>query len=300
MAGADGRGVWAIAVASVLWGTTGTASRLMPAAVSPLAIGAATMGLGGALLFLVTLPAALGVLRSAPARRWALLGGLGVLGYPLAFYTGMAWAGVAIGNVVALGTGPVFAAILERMLEGTRLGRRWGLSTGIAVAGVAVIAFAGSADGAAAHPLAGIGCALLAGLCYAFYTCCSARALRASGSSAGAMGAMFGVGAVLLAPVLLALGGPILASGRGVAVAGYLAVGPTCLAYLLFGRALRSVRPATATTIALLEPLVACLLAVTVVGERLAAIGWLGVALVLAGVILVATPRRAVAEQAAS
>ncbi len=44
-AGQEGRGTLCVLAASVLWGTTGTVA---PAA-GPLAIGAATMGLGGLL-----------------------------------------------------------------------------------------------------------------------------------------------------------------------------------------------------------------------------------------------------------
>jgi DME family drug/metabolite transporter len=61
--------VWAIVAACVLWGTTGTAASLMPGTVSPLAIGAATMGIGGLLLFAVNGRVAVGALRDPAARR---------------------------------------------------------------------------------------------------------------------------------------------------------------------------------------------------------------------------------------
>jgi DME family drug/metabolite transporter len=55
---------------------------------------------------------------------------------------------------------------------------------------------------------------------------------------------------------------------------------------------MRTLRSSTATTITLLEPLVATLLAVAVVGERLDLLGWLGLALILAGVTALATARQ--------
>ena len=97
--------VWAIVAACVLWGTTGTAASIVPDTVSPLAIGAATLGIGGLLLFAVNGPAAIRALRDPGARRWLVAGSLGVFVYPLAFYSSMDAAGVAIGNVVVLSLG---------------------------------------------------------------------------------------------------------------------------------------------------------------------------------------------------
>jgi DME family drug/metabolite transporter len=106
------------------------------------------------------------------------------------------------------------------------------------------------------------------------------------------MGAMFGLGAVLLAPVLLATGGPLLGSPASVTIAGYLAIGPMFLAYLLFGFGLRSIRSSVATTVTLIEPLVATVLAILVVGERLTWAGWIGFSLILIGVTLLVSARR--------
>src|SRR5690606_40240544 len=105
-----GSAVLAIVIASLLWGTTGTAAAFLPDAVSPLATGAATMGVGGMLLLVTAPRLSVAVLRG-PARAWIAAGAIGVFVYPLAFYTGMDLAGVAIGNVVALGSGPVVTAL---------------------------------------------------------------------------------------------------------------------------------------------------------------------------------------------
>jgi DME family drug/metabolite transporter len=106
------------------------------------------------------------------------------------------------------------------------------------------------------------------------------------------MGGMFGFGAVLLLPVLLVFGAPLLQSAQSIGIAAYLAVGPMFVAYLLFGVGMRTMRSSTATTITLIEPLVATLLAVLVVGERLEALGWIGLFLILAGVTVLATARQ--------
>lgn len=284
--------VVALLVASVLWGTTGTAASFFPANVSAVAIGAVTMALGGLLLFLVSLRRSVSVLRDGVARRWVVIGALGVVAYPLAFYSAMDLAGVAIGNVLALGSGPVFAAVIEWLVERRRPTRRWAVSTLIAVVGIGLLSLWGRqvADvGDSLLPGAALG--LLAGLAYALYTYSSSRALAAGYGGRGVMGAMFGLGALPLVAVLLVTGAPLLQSGRTIGIAAYLVVAPMFLAYLLFGVGLRGIRSSAATTITLVEPLVATALAVTVVGERLTPVGWLGLALILAGVTAMATAR---------
>jgi drug/metabolite transporter, DME family len=63
--------------------------------------------------------------------------------------------------------------------------------------------------------------------------------------------------------------------------------------YLLFGRALAHVPASTATTLSLLEPAVATVLAVLVVGERLPVAGWAGLVLIAACLVTLTVPARA-------
>ena len=286
-------GVLALVLASILWGTTGTAASFFPDAVSPLAIGASTMAVGGILLFLFSLRLSVGTLRDPVARRWLVIGAVGVVVYPLAFYSAMDQAGVAIGNVVALGSGPIFAALFEWLWERHRLSVRWLIATVIAVAGVALVSTARHSDAAEGKSVAtGVLLGLLAGLAYALYTYASTRAIATGRSGRGVMGGMFGLGAVALVPVLLVTGGPLLADPQTVGIAAYLAIGPMFLAYLLFGFGLRGIRSSVATTITLIEPFVATVLAVVVVGERLGWTGWLGLLLIITGVAVLVAARQ--------
>ena len=288
-------GVIALLLASLLWGTTGTSATFLPHDVSPIAVGASTMGIGGLLLFITAPRMSLSVLRDPRARRWVALGAVGVFVYPLAFYSAMNLAGVAVGNVVALGSGPAFAALYEWLGERHSLSRRWAISTGLALVGIVLLALGREAGGAgpSSGTLPGVALGLLAGSAYALYTYASSRAIRLGRPSRAVMGSMFGIGAVLLLPVLIATGAPLLQSWSTVGIAGYLAIGPMFVAYLLFGIGLRTVRSSAATTITLLEPVVATILAVLVVGERLGTIAWIGLGLVFAGLAALVTARRA-------
>lgn len=291
--GAAPAGTAAIVLASVLWGTTGTAASFLPDSVPAIAIGASTMLVGGILLFSFSARRAVAVLKDAAARRWLLVGSLGVFVYPLAFYSSMDLAGVAIGNVVSLGSGPVFAAVFEWLWERHRLTARWAVATVIAIIGVALLSFGGHGrDTPGSEIVSGVLLGLLAGLAYALYTYAATRAMGTGHAGRGVMGGMFGIGAVLLAPVLILTGAPLLQSAATVGIASYLAVGPMFLAYLLFGYGLRRIRSSTATTITLIEPFVATLLAVAIVGERLSALGWTGLALIILGVTVLVTARQ--------
>lgn len=62
------------------------------------------------------------------------------------------------------------------------------------------------------------------------------------------------------------------------------------LGYLAFGFGLARVQASMATVITLLEPVVAAILAVVIVGERLPALGWIGVALVVGCLAIITLP----------
>ena len=292
MSTSSARGVLPIVVAALLWGTTGTAAHFLPKDVSPLATGAATMLIGGVLLFLVSARASLAAIRDRRSLVWLAVGAVGVFVYPLAFYSSMRLAGVAIGTVVSLGAAPVFAAVIEFVVDRRRVSVRWAVAAAIAVAGVVLLAAGGSTDTDAGASVLGVLLGLLAAFSYALYTYASERAIAIGHSSRSVMGALFGLGAILLLPVFLATGAPLLQSGTSIAITAYLAIGPMFVAYLLFGAGLRWLRSSTATVITLIEPAVATVLAVVIVGERFDVAGWIGLALVVVGILLLVIPRR--------
>jgi drug/metabolite transporter, DME family len=281
---------------ATLWGSTGTAAHFAPAAATSVSIGAARIVLGGLLLAVVALSGSesrrdlSSLLRAGPAGLAALvLGAAAVAGYQLCFFSAVRETGVAIGTVVAIGSAPVFTGVLSRATGGPAPSRRWALATAAAVAGCTVLILGGGASGA--HP-AGVGLALAAGLCYAVYAVIAARLIRRGSNEAAVMGALFGVAAVLLAPVLAATSAGWLATVRGTSVIVYLGVVTTVVAYLLYGRGLRTVPAPTAVTLGLAEPAVAALLGVGVLGERLSATAIIGLVLVGLALAVLATGQR--------
>ncbi|ACL38474.1 protein of unknown function DUF6 transmembrane [Pseudarthrobacter chlorophenolicus A6] len=298
-----------VVAASILWGTTGTAATLAPG-VSPLAIGAVAMGVGGLLQALL---AARAIRRqwSGIRRRWRLVtvGAVAVAVYPLAFYSSMHLSGVAVGTVVSIGSAPVAAALIERFADRKPLTRRWIAGAFLGVGGAALLSFAGHSPATAGTAAgtnaagewgstAGILLGLLAGGTYALYSWAAHRLIGGGIPSRAAMGSIFGVGGLLLMPVLAVTGAPLLSSWANFSVGAYMALVPMFAGYILFGWGLARVRASTATSISLLETVVAAVLAVLVVGERLPALGWLGAAVVL-GSLFILTPRTRRATQPA-
>jgi DME family drug/metabolite transporter len=282
--------------ASALWGTTGTAATFAPS-VSPLAIGAVAMGVGGLLQALCAVQPIASHWASLRGR-WlvVVLGAAAVAVYPLAFYSSMRLAGVALGTVVSIGSAPLASAVIERLAERKVLTRRWMLGALIGVAGAGLLSFAGDSaerPGALAGSWAvptGIVLGLVAGVTYALYSWAAHRLISRGVPSRAAMGAVFGLGGLLLMPVLAMTGRPLLDSWTNFTVGAYMALVPMFAGYVLFGWGLARVRASTATGLSLMETVVAAVLAVVVVGERLPALGWLGVAMVL-GSLFVLTPR---------
>ncbi|MGJ3402385.1 DMT family transporter [Glutamicibacter sp. Je.9.36] len=282
--------ICAITLTSILWGTTGTAATFAPDA-GPLAIGAAALGIGGIMQALIALPS----LRAARGELRAnlpllALGAVAVAIYPLAFYSSMHLAGVALGSVISLASAPLAAGVLELLVERVPLSRWWMLAAGLGVAGSALLCISKTAHdpAGAGATVAGIGLGLLAGATYAAYSWATRQLIDRGVSRAASMGAVFGTGGLLLMPVLLSTGAPLIASTQAFTVAAYMALVPMFLGYLLFGYGLARLSASTATTITLSEPAIAALLAVAIVGERLSSMGWTGLGIIAAALVVLA------------
>ncbi|SDI67368.1 DMT family transporter [Nonomuraea jiangxiensis] len=277
-------GPLAVIAASALWGTAGTAGLLVSA--DSVALAAARLVIGGTALALF---AGSGLRRAISPG--LLLGAVAVAAYQLCFFAAVGRTGVAIGTVVAIGSGPVFTGLLSWALHGRRPSGRWTLATTAAVCGCAALIAGGGAE-AGGQVLPGVLLALLGGLLYAFYAVMAASAIDRGAESGAVMGVMFGGAAAIMVPVLVLGGFEWLAAPRGLLAVLYLGLGTTALSYFLYGRGLRTTPVATAATLALTEPAVAALLGLVVLGERLAPVSVAGLVLLALGLVAVAVPER--------
>lgn len=273
-----------------LFGTVGTAQALGPD-LPPEALAGARM-LVTALVF-VTLAAVVRrgagvVVAAGHAPTW--LAGLGQGGFNLFFLAAMTEAGVAVGTLIAIGATPVVTGLITR-----RVSRLWAVATAIAVLGLVLLV--GGQQGAPVAPSpAGVALALGAAVSYATYIVAGNAAEARGLETQSFLAAAFSVSALVTLPWLLLADLGRLVTPEAAVLVAYLVLVPTILAYSLFNRGLRGVRSSTASTLALVEPVVAATLAYLLLGERLGGTGLLGAALVLVGLVLVV---RATATRAA-
>ncbi len=289
-------GALLVVLAAILWGTTGTAQAFAPVGASPLSVGALRILVGGIGLFTLAL------LRG-DFRRWfnwhpltTAIAALSTAAYQLAFFGAVRQTGVAVGTMVAIGSAPLFAGLLGWAFQREPLTGRWWAATVAAVVGCVLLVGAGSALQVNA---AGVLLALGAGGSYAVFTLANKR-LLAHHTALEVMAVSFCLGALLLLPILLTVGASWAASGRGILVVLHLGLVATTLSYALFGAGLRTTPVATAATLSLAEPLTAALLGVFLLSESVGGRGVLGMALIFAGLAILAIRRRPVVPAGSS
>ncbi|MEH0789898.1 EamA family transporter [Vibrio alginolyticus] len=278
-------GTLSILFASTLWGTTGTAASLAPD-VSALAIGAFSMGIGGFMQACMSAKSLKRDFRKVVHKKKTLLVSIIALAtYPLAFYSSIRFAGVAIGTVISISTAPFFSALLECLFSRNQtITKRWMMSFAIGVTGITLLlASESSANSLFDHDMKhwGVLLGLLAGLTYAIYSWGVKAMIDHGIESQTAMGSVFGIGGVLLLPTLFITGDNLFASSTNTTVMLYMALIPMGLGYVAFGFGLRFVTASGASILTLFEPVIAAALAVAIVGEEISFIGWVGITLTL-------------------
>ncbi|GAA4173057.1 EamA family transporter [Phytohabitans flavus] len=289
------RGFLFISVAATAWGSGGAGAALLyrTSGLGPIAVSWWRFAIGVTILAAVltvhrrTSASAARRDKTRRRKRDLVAIGVGLALYQTAFYGAVAYIGLAVATVVTLGAGPVLIAFGARVTLGERLGRAGAVAVGLALAGLVLLA--GGSGGAGTRPALGIALSLLSASGYAGVTLLT----RARGTSAQPYDtalAGFAVGGVCLLPFALAegLGGAYTAGTVGWLI--YLGAVPSALAYGLFFAGLAHVRAATASVVALLEPVVAAVIAVAFLGERLSAAAVAGTVVLLGAVAaLVAT-----------
>lgn len=265
---------------AALFGTVGTAQALGPD-VSTTSLAAARMLVAAVVFAGVAVLVGRGSLVGRMYRHGPVwTAGIGQGAFNLFFLAAMKEAGVAVGTLVAIGAAPVITGLLTRHVT-----RAWVAATTVAVAGLALLV---GGQGRAEGPTTlGVALALGAAASYATYIV-SGNAAEARGlPTQPFLAAAFSISALVTSPWLLLGDLAWTGTAGGAALLAYLAVMPTLLAYSLFNRGLRGVRASTASTLALIEPVVAAGLAYALLGERLGTTGVLGAGMILLGLLLI-------------
>ncbi|PWJ54961.1 drug/metabolite transporter, DME family [Quadrisphaera granulorum] len=293
-------GLAQVCAAAVLWGTAPVAL----AATHSLPVVAASAGrllLGAAALWCLT--AATGTVRQT----WQLLRrrplvllaiGAGVAAYQTLWFAAIVNAGAAIATVIALGVAPVLLTAWDALRARRRPSASRLLAVGLALAGLWLVATSQShaATVAVAVPV-GIGLAVLSGMTFAATTVLARR--TATQSSPLPMTALTTTAAALLllpaVPLTLSTISVDTTSAAAIAYMGLLTV---AVAFLLLNSGLRKTTASTAAVASLLEPATTAVLAVLLLGEVLSWTAWLGTALTISAVAMLAVEGDAASELA--
>ena len=282
------RGIILILTAAVLWGTTGTAQTFAPLTLSSYWVGAIRLLVAGG--FFVLWLGVRDIRQFSVARLQALpwsmilIAALGITTYNLAFFAGVRSTSVAIGTAIALGSGPVWAGILQSTIYRRMPPGGWWIALTICVTGL-VLTTTGSED-SIDLTVQGVSLCLLSGLAYAVYALAT-KQIVTNASASVATTAVFVLAAAVAAPVAWALTGQPVIGTTDVAVVLWLGLVATGIAYLLFSTGLQFVSSSTGVALALAEPIAAVCLAILVVGERPSGLSLAGLAMLLVGLALI-------------
>lgn len=277
------KGALLLLISSILWGTTGTAQTFLPASASSLTVGAVRLSLAS--LALVTIVLLQGGFKFTPAWSWktAIMGGAGIAVSQLSFLSGVRMTGVAVGTIVTMGSAPIFAAVLDAILQKEQFSRNWYLATLVSVAGILALAL-GSSSRIDVNPL-GILLTLLAGLSAAVMMMANKRLLKGHPIPT-VLAVNTTIGAILVSPLFFAGDFSWLATPRGIAVALHLGLVTNVAAQFIFAGGLRIVSVHSAATLSLGEPLTATLLGILVVGEQFTVYTIIGMVLIFVGLLI--------------
>jgi drug/metabolite transporter, DME family len=281
-------GIIAICFAGVFWGISGTSLVFAPIEAQASIFGVLRLGVTG--LFLMCVLA----FQGKPKYRagWNIPSVLAASGSMASmqffFFNAVDLAGVAMGTTVFIGSYPIFAGILGFLIRKERPSFKWGLSTLLTIIGVVLMTL-GSA--AIANDPIGIIYALGAGASYAVYSV-SVKGLLSYRSGVSVMAVTSSIGALLLSPLFLIHDISWIVRDFQVVLplAIYLGLVTSVCPLLLFAKGLRQVHVATAATLNVIEPLTATLLGVVVLGELLALQSWIGMGLLIGGVLWLSLP----------
>lgn len=269
-----------LVLAGIFFGTTGTAQALGPKSVSPLAIGSARLIFGTLLLYIFH--RAMRTASSKISRQDLILGAIGVALYQITFFSAVKSTGVAIGTVTALGSAPALTGVVAYLINREKPTKRWFVATVITSFGIIVLS---TAKNSASFNFHGFLLALGAGASYSLFAVVSKRALGEGVKITEAMFRIFALAAALSFPLLFVGDLNWILSAKGSAMILWLGLVPTAFAYMAYAYGLEKVRASTASTLILAEPATATILAALVLGETINGRGWIGISVVIVGLL---------------
>lgn len=269
-----------VAAGASLFATAGVAQGLGPH-VPELQLACLRLLGAGAVFGLLAGRLPLALLRARPV----VVAAVAQAVFQVSIFTAFGRVGVAVGTLVAIGLSPLLTGLVARDRS-----LRWLVSTVVALVGLALlVGTSGTPD------VAGLAAAVVAAAALAAYILAIGRPVAGEPPLLDRLATTFAGGGVVLVPFALLAGAPTWADRPTAwALVVFVALVPTVLAYRLYNAGSPHVGAPATATLGLLEPVVAAVLGVLVLGETLTPAGAVGAVLVVAAVlVLVTAPRPA-------
>ncbi|HTK72648.1 MAG TPA: DMT family transporter [Croceibacterium sp.] len=285
-----------LALVMVLWAGNSIVGRAVRHDVAPLTLAFVRWAGASAIL----LPFAWrGLRREWPAVRAAwkpivLLGLLGVGAFNALLYSGLQYT-TATNGLLLQAAIPACVVVFDRLFFGVRSPPLQNLGVVSSILGVAAIVFAGDpAQALRLHFGLGDVLILIAVVVWSLYTVL--LRLKPAISAASFLATTFLIGALAMAPFFAddLISGERIAFTPGVIGAfAYVAVLPSIVSYFIFNSATEIVGPARAGLAITLMPIFGAFLSAALLGEKLHRYHFVGMVLILLGIVLSLAGRRA-------
>jgi len=266
---------------AILWGTSGTAQTFIAESVDPFIVATLRLAIGGFVLMAGLLLLGKLHLSKWPLKRMVLVA-IVLACFQICFFTAVRVTGVAVGTVVTIGSAPMFAGLLEWLLLRCLPNRQWLIATSMAIIGSGLLFL--NKELVLVNP-AGVSIALIAGFLFACYTFLNKKVIEYV-SAIEAVAGVFTLSALMLLPFYFFFSSEGLMMRSSFIAIVYIGLITAALGYVLFVMGLKYIPSSAATSLSLAEPFTAAILSVVIVGEQLNVSAWIGIFLLLTGIVV--------------
>lgn len=271
-----------VVVASVLFGTSGTARSFLPDNAPSLGIAALRLLVGAIPLLLFARLFHRGSFRRPG---WEIfLAGAAMAAFQVFFFQSISLSGVAVGTMVTIGSGPVVATAVEYVIN-RHVSRNIVVGVVIALVGLVLLITGSPSHDGSDISMWGVLSGVTAGACYAGYTQISKRLLTSGWAGPWVMAQSFSVSALLCLVCVVFVPMGWATSSESLLTILYLGVATIAIPYLLYASSLVHLTSSLVVTLTLIEPVTATALGAFFLNEEIGIVSWCGAGIVLCGLV---------------
>jgi DME family drug/metabolite transporter len=272
--------ILAVILAATLWGTTGTIQALIPEYKEPLVVGAIRLYLAAIYLFLISIFFDKNLF-SAIFKSPVLIAfsGLFMMLYNMTFFAAVLISGVGVGTAITIGSAPIWAILFEFIILKSTHGFNKLIGAILAVTGICVLMlFDDNTD----WSNLGAFLALLSGLSYALYSLSTSRIVKKL-SHHNTAAWTFLIAAFFSTPVFIYFPSSWVFAHDAIYHLIFLGMFATGIAYSFFTFGLKYLTSSTAVMLSLVEPIIAVILAIIILGEFFSMSQYLAIMVIIIG-----------------